>query len=115
MDVNNGRPTAILISALDPTESNVNFGNMSVLKALQIEKDADLTTVQAVGKTVTYTYLVTSTGNVAIASVDVVDDNATPGMPSYDFSPTYVSGDANSDGKLDKSETCEYTSTKSVT
>ncbi len=108
-------PLPILISALDPTESNVNFGNMPVLKALHIEKDADLTTVQAVGETITYTYLVTNTGNVAIASVDVVDDNATPGMPSDDFSPTYVSGDANSDGKLDTSETWKYTSTKSVT
>ena len=87
---------------------------VSQTRALHIEKDADLTTVNTVGQTITYTYLVTNTGNVAIANVDVVDDNATPDDTSDDFNPTYVSGDTNSDGNLDVSETWQYTSTKSV-
>ncbi|NCW77652.1 MAG: hypothetical protein EBV64_06750, partial [Oxalobacteraceae bacterium] len=55
-------PLPIIISALHPNELNVNFGNMLLLRALHIEKDADLTTVNTVGQTITYTYLVTNTG-----------------------------------------------------
>jgi hypothetical protein len=39
--------------------------------------------------------------------VSITDDNGTPGTGD-DFAPTYVSGDTNSDGKLDTTETWTY-------
>ena len=54
-----------------------------------------------VGSTVTFTYIVTNTGNVPLASVMVVDDNGTPGDPADDFNPIFVGGDTNSNGLLD--------------
>ncbi len=48
---------------------------------------------------VTYTYTVRNVGTVSMSNVTVVDDSC---------SPVFVSGDANSDGKLDVSETWTY-------
>ena len=38
-----------------------------------------------VGSTVTWTYIVTNTGNIALSNVTVVDDNGTPGNTADDF------------------------------
>ena len=84
-------------------------------KALHIEKDADLTVVDTVGQTITYTYEVTNAGNAAIANVVVMDDNATPGDTTDDFELTLVDGDADNDGLLDVGETWMYESTRDVT
>ncbi|HEU0022490.1 MAG TPA: hypothetical protein VFR55_12595, partial [Dehalococcoidia bacterium] len=62
----------------------------------------------AVGDEVTWTYTVTSTGNVPLADVFVEDDNGTPNT-SDDFSPTFVSGDVNGNDLLDLDEIWEYT------
>ena len=73
-----------------------------------IEKIADPTSLVVPG-TVVYTYEVNNTGNVALEGITVTDDNGTPGIPGDDFDPTYQSGDTNSDGKLDLTETWIYT------
>jgi uncharacterized repeat protein (TIGR01451 family) len=83
-------------------------------KALHIEKDADLTVVDTVAQTITYTYLVTNIGNAVISNVVVVDDNANSD-PADDFNPSYVDGDTDSDGKLDVDETWTYAATRGVT
>jgi len=49
-----------------------------------------------VGATVTWRYVVTNTGNVTLTEINVTDDQ--------DVIPVYVSGDLNSDGKLDLAE-----------
>ncbi|MCS7466785.1 hypothetical protein NZK35_09035 [Stieleria sp. ICT_E10.1] len=64
-----------------------------------------------VGDDVTFNYVVTNTGDVDLANVIVVDDNATPGNTGDDFNPTYVSGDVNNDGILQVDEVWLYTAT----
>jgi hypothetical protein len=54
------------------------------------------------GYGVSWTYTVTNIGNVALSGVAVTDNQS-------GVAPTYVSGDANSDGKLDLTETWRYT------
>ena len=73
------------------------------------------TTANATTDVITYSYTLTNTGNVAISGIVLTDDNGTPGNTSDDFSPTFVSGDADSDSQLDLTETWTYTRTKNVT
>jgi len=61
------------------------------------------------GNEVTWTYTVTNPGNIALSNVVVTDDNGTPLNPGDDFNATYVSGDANLNGKLDTTETWIFT------
>jgi hypothetical protein len=59
------------------------------------------------GNEVLYTYFVSNTGNVALANVVVVDDNATANTDD-DFSPNFDGGDDNPNGLLDLNETWVY-------
>ncbi|QDV43205.1 Serine-aspartate repeat-containing protein I precursor [Stieleria neptunia] len=70
----------------------------------------------APGDTVTWTYIVTNTGDTPIAAADVVvrDDNGTPGDTSDDFPPTFVGPDDGNDGILSPGEDWEYTATSTA-
>ncbi|MFN9959708.1 MAG: hypothetical protein ACK55I_42025 [bacterium] len=68
-----------------------------------------------VGSTATFTYVVTNTGNSPLASIVVRDDNGTTGTTADDFNATFVSGDTNSNNRLDVSETWTYQATRTVT
>ena len=58
-------------------------------KALSLEKTASPTVADAVGDVISYGYLVTNTGNVALAGpVTVADDKATVTCPAPDWSGT---------------------------
>ncbi len=79
--------------------------------AIQIEKatngfDADNPPGPSVvvGSTVTWTYVVTNTGNVPLANVTVTDDQA-------GVTPVYQGGDTNTNNLLDLTETWTYQAT----
>ena len=99
-------PLPILISALDPTESNVNFGNMLLLRALHIEKEVDKTTVDAAGTVLNYTITVKNNGNVDLTHVMLTDDFASAMLDS---------GDTDGDSVLDVSEIWIYKASHTVT
>ncbi|MCA9246453.1 MAG: VCBS repeat-containing protein [Planctomycetales bacterium] len=104
------------VSDNDPSN---HFG---VDSGIHIEKstngqDADSPTgpLLAIGSTASFSYVVTNTGNVPLSNVVLVDDNGTPGNAMDDFSPLFVTGDANMDGKLDTNEAWIYTAMRTVT
>ena len=65
------------------------------------DNDTPTGPIVPVGSTVTFTYIVTNTGNVPLSGVTVRDDNGTPADPADDFDATFVGGDADGDGLLD--------------
>lgn len=92
-----------------------------VVVGVRIEKatnghDADVAPGPSlfVGQTVTWTYAVSNTGNVALTNIVVTDDNGTATNPADDFSPTYVGGDSNGNGQLDTNETWTFTASRPV-
>jgi hypothetical protein len=64
-----------------------------------------------VGTPVVWTYKVLANGDdLQIALTSFQDDSGTPGTPSDDFRPLYVSGDTNANGLLDSGEVWIFTS-----
>uniref|UniRef100_UPI002632977E gliding motility-associated C-terminal domain-containing protein n=2 Tax=Winogradskyella TaxID=286104 RepID=UPI002632977E len=66
-----------------------------------------------VGETITYTFTVTNTGDIALANLTITDpllDNSTPAV-----SINFTSGDTDNDNQLDPTETWIYTATYLVT
>ena len=94
-----------------PEDATISFEQTP---GIAIVKTVDPALFSAPG-TATYTYTVTNTGNVVLTSVVVTDDNATPGDASDDFLATYVSGDTDTDGQLDLTETWVFTATRAIT
>ncbi|MEJ8824817.1 hypothetical protein WKW80_22720, partial [Variovorax humicola] len=74
-------PAPILITAADPTEANVNFGNQQQLPSLNIVKEASVPggTADAAGELISYTITVTNTGNTTLTGVTVTDPYANLG------------------------------------
>ncbi|MDJ0597351.1 MAG: SdrD B-like domain-containing protein [Crocosphaera sp.] len=102
-------------------EDHSHYINLPADPGIEIEKFVngidvtDLTNLPeiAAGSDVTFTYLVTNTGNIAFAAneIFVTDDNGTIGDGSDDFTPTLdVSTDQGSDGILSVGETWTYVS-----
>ena len=67
------------------------------------------------GATVTFSYVVTNTGQVPLTNVTVADDNGTPTLATDDFFATFVDGDTDGDSQLDLAETWNFTATRTAT
>jgi len=74
--------------------------------AIHIVKTPSVTTLPAGGGDVTYTYVVTNTGDVPLSTISVSDNKCS--------AVAYVSGDTNDDGVLDLTETWTYTCTATL-
>ena len=102
-------PQGLGLSATDPSHY---FGVSSGLEIQKSTNGADADNAPgplvAVGDPVTWTYMVTNTGNVAIADVAVDDDQA-------GVDPVFQGGDDDSDGELDPSETWTFEATGTAT
>ena len=123
-------PGPIQITAMHPTESNVNFGNQLQMPELNVSKtfmgvtlgDGD-TLADAAGDVLNYRVSVTNTGNVTLTNVTVVDPltgqnvsgvTLAPGA-SQDFDSTYMltqedldrAGNAGPDGDIDNTATAD--------
>ncbi|WP_167546893.1 SdrD B-like domain-containing protein [Stieleria maiorica] len=111
-----------------PTDSDPShYKNAVVAPGIDIEKytngfdadDASQAPGIEVGDTVTWTYVVTNTGNVAysVGDVQIVDDNGTPGHTGDDFSTASgdivlnPNSDVGSDGMLSPGELWVYNAT----
>jgi uncharacterized repeat protein (TIGR01451 family) len=75
--------------------------------SIHVEKTASDTTLGVGGGSVTYTYVVTNTGNVPLTDVTVSDNKCSP--------VTYSSGDTDGDNKLDLTESWTFTCTVTIT
>ncbi len=76
-----------LANATSPTgaslQSNTATASVTVIQspAIAITKTASPTTVTAAGQSVTYTFVVTNTGNVTLTSLTVADTETAPAVP----------------------------------
>jgi hypothetical protein len=96
-------------------QQTVPFKNIDELIAPAIDLEKSGTTISKVGDSVTYTYTVTNTGNVSLGNVVIKDDAGTPGNTADDFQlTTPSSGDANTNGILEETETWIFTKTLTV-
>jgi uncharacterized repeat protein (TIGR01451 family) len=73
---------------------------------IQITKEADKTTILS-GTSATYTYKVTNTGDDPLSKVSLQDDICAPAV--------YISGDTNSNAKLEKPEEWRFTCKQTLT
>ena len=110
------------VSATDPTYYTGVTAGITVKKAVDAANPTSPTTAEdandssspyylKAGSTVTFTYLVSNTTGTGIAGSSIVltDDGGVPGSTA--IKPTYVSGDSNKNGVLDKNEVWLYTYT----
>ena len=74
---------------------------------ISVDKTPSVDTLPAGGGDVTYTYVVTNTGNVPLSNVTVDDNKCSP--------VDYVSGDTNSNDMLDLTETWTFTCDATLT
>ncbi len=74
---------------------------------IHVEKTASVATLPPGGGSVTYTYVVTNTGNVPLTDVSVSDDKCSP--------VTRSGGDTDGDNKLDLTESWTFSCTATIT
>ncbi|MEI7792190.1 MAG: ice-binding family protein [Candidatus Berkelbacteria bacterium] len=75
--------------------------------SINVTKTATPTSLTSAGGSVVYSYSITNPGTVALSSVTISDDKCTVGA--------IVSGDTDSDSRLDTTETWKYACTANIT
>lgn len=95
------------ISATDIASATVIVGASTVPPLIHVTKVPSPLTLPAGGGMVTYTKKVTNPGTVALSNIVVTDDKCGP--------VNYISGDTNSNAKLDTTETWTYTCKENLT
>ncbi len=83
------------------------YASISCSPGIAVAKSASTTLLPFGGGEVTYTYVVTNTGNVDLETVGVTDDKCSP--------VTLSDGDTGSDGILGLTETWTFTCTQTIT
>ncbi|MHB8883363.1 MAG: IPTL-CTERM sorting domain-containing protein [Thermodesulfovibrionales bacterium] len=76
--------------------------------AISVLKSSTTTAITSAGQVVPYTFAVANTGNVTLSGITVTDSKC-------DGAPVYQSGDDNTDGKLQLTETWVYTCSHTAT
>lgn len=97
---------ATCVSAPPASSSGTGANYYEQLPAISITKVPSPFSLPSGPGPVTFTYLVTNIGKVAMNTIWVKDNKCSPVQ--------YVSGDTNGDGKLDLTEAWTYTCTKTV-
>ena len=104
----------------DPTETTISQDPMlAIEKTSSLDLGAD--GIATVGDIITYTYIVTNTGNVTLFDVNVTEDAADFTGTGVLPTPTYVSGGSDEDGEADLEDmivgsgTIVYTATYALT
>src|SRR6185436_7852723 len=113
-----GTPPPGAGAPVSDTNPDSSFGSSPAINLVKFINGADSNTppgvVVAAGSTVTFTYVVTNTGDVPLSGVVVRDDNGTPGNPADDFNAVFTSGDTNGNGLLDATETFIFVETRTA-
>jgi hypothetical protein len=96
----------------DSNESGPDTDNLNIpisqSPVIQVVKSSTTTEITAAGQVVPYSFVVTNLGNMTLTGITVSD-------PNCDAAPTYVSGDLNTDSKLQLAEGWTYTCDHTVT
>ncbi|MCX6739696.1 MAG: ice-binding family protein [Candidatus Parcubacteria bacterium] len=95
------------ITATDIASATVVVGIPSVPPLIHVTKVPSPLSLPVAGGMITYTEKITNPGTVALSNVQLTDDKCSP--------LTFISGDTNSDSKLDVTETWTYTCSKNLT
>ena len=72
----------------DTADATVTVAPAVNTPGITVDKTAVPTTLPATGGDITYTYVVTNTGNTALTNIVLTDDNGTPGNTGDDFTVT---------------------------
>ncbi len=75
--------------------------------AINVVKSSTTTSITAAGQVVPYSFVVTNVGNMTLTGITVTD-------PNCNAAPVYVSGDLNTDSKLQLTESWTYTCSHTV-
>src|SRR5439155_1663890 len=89
-------PNNVPVTSTDPA---YYFGATPSIKIVKSVNGRDANSapgpILEAGSTATFTYVVTNSGNIALSTVVVTDDNGTPANLADAFHPTFTGGDTN--------------------
>lgn len=87
--------------------ATVTVAQLTPAPAIHVSKSPDKTSLPVGGGNVTYSYTITNPGNVILTDITLTDDKCS--------AVAYVSGDLNTDNKLDLAESWKYSCVKNLT